>query len=168
MDSDLGGDESSDESEAEGLGIAASLGGGGGARRPKKSKVRAALDEEGDLSHLIFNRRAGRKRKSKSVLVSTDGSGRHKEVLECTACRNPLYDNVDVHRHPTLGVAVCYYCCKNSTTADNDAPTDGAPTDGAPTDAPTDGASAEDKCMWCMGDFLVPRFLSVRQFTVMK
>ena len=151
------GDESSDDEEDEVPALRAATAINAG-RKLRKRHFRRAYEAEGDLSHLVFNAKAPRKGKGATGSAGAGGeeaatagdansaqATRRKpaEHCVCTACRNPLFESVAVrtavYAHPSLGVALCFYCY---VEAGGEAP-DGAATAAEAAPPATAGPGAE-------------------------
>ena len=132
--------------------------------------MREAYEAEGSIDHLVVNRRGGGKDKAKKAAATQlrDGGdgvvraggrrgGRTRELPECTACRNPFYEDVAVHEHSILGVAVCLYCLQEAaaaSAADDEPPAAVGEGEGEAGTAAADAAASDssDVCMWCAGN----------------
>ena len=142
-------DESDDEEE--GFGLMTALN-GDGERRPSKKQLRRAMDNEGDLSHLIFNRRG----KGTAGASPTRPKPGRAALPECTSCRQPLYECVDVYAHPLLGVSTCLYCYKDAGGELSAEEAKAAPKQTLSDLVAKAATAKEDVCMWCSGNCRAP------------
>ena len=142
-------DDGSESDEEDGLAAAAALA-QGGRRRPSQRRLQKALESEGDLAHLVYNRRGGRGG-VREVRDEGDKPNRKHVLPECTACRAPLYECSVLYAHPELGVALCMYCHLDATSP----PIEEIPSDGDVADAdalPAARNQPDEICLWCSGN----------------
>ena len=151
---DDGESDSDDDSDDGGL---AAMAGKKPDKRQVRKKTKAALEAEGDLSHLVFNRRktkkGGKKDKGGAAAAAADSDKSKKRGLykgsDCTGCRAPLYECVDVYSHPILNVSLCFYCMLDCGGGGN--PITSAAAAAAPSKKKAPVKEAE-VCLWCAGN----------------
>lgn len=73
--------------------------------------------------------------------ATKDRAERHRPLAKCTVCSHPLFEYVQVFEHPSLGVALCFYCHSSIKAKANDVNVDQAP----------GVCDQTDVCSWCCG-----------------
>ena len=120
--------------------------------RLSKRKLRDAWRAEEEAEHPLLRKCTSKR----------DKEEKHAPLGQCTACRQPFFDCMQVFEHPALGVGLCAYCVDavramaeprtEPTAAEPAAAATAEATEAEPAaDADADGDD-NDRCAWCGGE----------------